>query len=120
MEDPTEEPDLRPPGAAEEPATEPRPVSGGQGPVGDGQRPVAGGQSAVRGGAWSTTGEPRVDAALARLDELEGLPVTEHRAVFEDVHGRLSEVLGELAAGQAPTAGQAQAEAHPRPGGPGR
>jgi hypothetical protein len=113
MEDPTEEPDLRPPGAAEEPATDPRPVSGGQ-------RPVAGGQSAVHGGAWSATGEPRVDAALARLDELEGLPVTEHRAVFEDVHGRLSEVLGELAAGPAPAAGQAQAEAHPRPGRPGR
>jgi hypothetical protein len=131
MEDPTEEPDLRPPGAAEEPATEPRPVSGGQwpaggeqrlvsgghGPVGDGQRPVGDGQSAVRGGVWSATGEPRVDAALARLDELEGLPVTEHRAVFEDVHERLSEVLGELAAGQTPAAGQVQAEAHPgRPG----
>ena len=99
MEDPTEEADLRPPGAAEEPATEPGPV---------------------RGGAWSSTGEPRVDAALARLDELEGLPVTEHHAVFEDVHGRLSEVLGELAAGQPPAAGQAQAEAQPRPGGPGR
>jgi hypothetical protein len=118
MEDPTEEPDLRPPGEAEEPATEPRPVSAGQGPAGDGQRP--GGQPTVRAGVWSATGEPRVDAALARLDELEGLPVTEHRAVFEDVHGRLSEVLGELAAGQAPAAGQAQAAANPsRPGRPG-
>jgi hypothetical protein len=44
----------------------------------------------------SATGEPRVDAALARLDELAGRPVTEHRAVFEDVHRRLREVLGEL------------------------
>jgi hypothetical protein len=42
------------------------------------------------------TGEPRVDAALARLDELAGLPVTEHRAIFEDVHRRLRDVLGEL------------------------
>jgi hypothetical protein len=42
------------------------------------------------------TGEPRVDAALARLDELAGRPVTEHRAVFEDVHRRLRDVLGEL------------------------
>ncbi len=42
------------------------------------------------------TGEPRVDAALARLDELAARPVTEHRAVFEDVHRRLRDVLGEL------------------------
>jgi hypothetical protein len=41
-------------------------------------------------------GEPRVDAALAMLDELDGRPVTEHRAIFEDVHRRLKDVLGEL------------------------
>jgi hypothetical protein len=52
-----------------------------------------------------TTGEPRVDAALARLDELEGLPVTEHRAVFEDVHQRLTDVLGELDTGRPREAG---------------
>jgi hypothetical protein len=51
--------------------------------------------------AWAeeerpATGEPRVDAALARLDELAGRPVAEHRAVFEDVHRRLRDVLGEL------------------------
>ena len=51
-------------------------------PDGPGQRPA--------------TGEPRVDAALARLDELAGRPVTEHRAIFEDVHRRLRDVLGEL------------------------
>jgi hypothetical protein len=48
------------------------------------------------GGQRPATGEPRVDAALARLDELAGLPVTEHRAIFEDVHRRLRDVLGEL------------------------
>jgi hypothetical protein len=42
------------------------------------------------------TGEPRVDEALARLDDLAGLPVTEHGEVFEHVHRRLREVLGEL------------------------
>jgi hypothetical protein len=47
-------------------------------------------------GQRPATGEPRVDAALARLDELPGRPVTEHRAVFEDVHRRLRDVLGEL------------------------
>jgi len=48
------------------------------------------------------TGEPRVDAALARLDELAGRPVTEHRAIFDDVHRRLREVLGELDTRQPP------------------
>jgi hypothetical protein len=61
------------------------------------------------------TGEPRVDAALARLDELEGLPVTEHRAVFEDVHRRLRDVLGELDTGQ-PREGGHAAGAAGRPG----
>ena len=61
--------------AGEAPATRPD-------PDGPGQRPA--------------TGEPRVDAALARLDELAGRPVTEHRAIFEDVHRRLRDVLGEL------------------------
>jgi hypothetical protein len=61
------------------------------------------------------TAEPRVDAALARLDELDGLPVTEHRAVFEDVHRRLRDVLGELDTGQPRDAGPA-AGAAGRPG----
>jgi hypothetical protein len=47
------------------------------------------------------TGEPRVDAALSLLDDLTELPVTEHPAVFEQVHAQLSEVLGELGAGGA-------------------
>jgi hypothetical protein len=48
------------------------------------------------GGQRPATGQPRVDAALARLDELAGLPATEHRAIFEDVLRRLRDVLGEL------------------------
>jgi hypothetical protein len=52
------------------------------------------------------TGEPRVDAAVARLDELAGLPVTEHAQVFEDVHRGLADVLDELEAGQLTEAGQ--------------
>jgi len=54
------------------------------------------GKPGQQGGPRPATGEPRVDAALARLDELAGRPVTEHRAVFEDVHRRLRDVLGEL------------------------
>lgn len=44
----------------------------------------------------AVTGEGRVDAALARLDELADLPVTEHREVFEHIHRSLTEILGEL------------------------
>ncbi len=60
---------------------------------------AAGAAAAVPDQQRPVTGEPRVDAALARLDELPELPVTEHRAVFEHVHRSLSEVLGELDTG---------------------
>ena len=66
-------------------------------------------------GQRQVTGEPRVDAALARLDELPDLPVTEHRAVFEHVHRSLSEVLGELDTGAPPGAAAGE-----RAGNPGR
>ena len=63
------------------------------------------------------TGENRVDEALAKLDELAGLPVTEHPAVFEQVHRRLREVLGELDSGEP---GGAGAPGRFGPPGPGR
>src|SRR5258708_32039891 len=100
MERQTDEGGLWPRGTAEETASEAAedtasPASVDRaGALADEQRPV--------------TGEPRVDAALASLDELEGLPVTEHRAVFEDVHRPLRDVPGELASGQPPDPG------HPR------
>jgi hypothetical protein len=37
--------------------------------------------------------DPRVDAALARLSDLDGKPVAEHVKVFEDVQRRLQEAL---------------------------
>jgi hypothetical protein len=52
------------------------------------------------------TGEPRVDAALRLRDKLPGLPVSEHPALFEQVHAQLSDVLGELDSGPASAAGQ--------------
>ena len=42
------------------------------------------------------TGEARVDDALARLKDLESLPVHEHVEVFEDVQRRLHETLADL------------------------
>jgi hypothetical protein len=49
--------------------------------------------------AEQTTGDARVDAALKLLDRLPGLPVSDHPELFEQVHARLSEVLGELESG---------------------
>lgn len=63
------------------------------------------------------TGESRVDEALAKLDELAGLPVTEHPAAFEQVHRRLREVLGELDSGEPGGTGE---PGPPGPPGPGR
>jgi hypothetical protein len=42
------------------------------------------------------TGDDRVDAAVAGLRRLPGLPAAEHVAVLEEVHGRLRDILGEL------------------------
>jgi hypothetical protein len=105
MEDRSDEPGVQPPGGQ---------ADGGQA---DGGQADAATQRLV-------TGEPRVDAALARLDELVDLPVTEHRAVFDHVHRSLSEVLGELdtgvplgagGGGQSPAAGRS-GTAESRPG----
>jgi hypothetical protein len=45
------------------------------------------------------TGDPRLDAALAELDRLPDLPVTEHAAVFEEVHRVLQGALAEAPPG---------------------
>jgi hypothetical protein len=59
--------------------------------------------------AGKATGEPTVDAALRALDGLGQVPVTEHPAIFEDVHARIQEVLGELESGPAAGAGSRRA-----------
>ena len=68
------------------------------------------GESAVSPGenAQPATGDGRVDEAVARLADLDELPVAKHPAVFEYVHERLTEALGDL---------DSQG---PRPGPPGR
>jgi hypothetical protein len=59
------------------------------------------GAEAPAGMRWAvvprpSTGNARVDDVVARLDDLAGLPVAEHLAVFEYVHERLTEALGDL------------------------
>ncbi len=61
-----------------------------------GRPEIAEPDTAGAGPARPGTGEPRVDAALALLDRLAELPVTEHAAVFERLHVELTSVLGEL------------------------
>lgn len=46
-------------------------------------------------GAVTPTGDQAVDAALGVLDGLPNRPVREHVAVFEAVHGALSDRLAE-------------------------
>ncbi len=63
-----------------------------------------------------TTGDPQVDAALDKLADLAELPLNEHPAVFEQVHGALAGALGTLGSGSGtgdPGTG------HPGTGGPG-
>ena len=43
-----------------------------------------------------TTGEPAVDAALARLDALIDAPVSEHVTVYDDAHRQLQDALADL------------------------
>ena len=48
------------------------------------------------------TGEARVDEAVAQLSRLQGRPASEHVAVLEEVHGRLRDILDELAESPGP------------------
>jgi hypothetical protein len=73
------------------------------------------------GGVRPATGDARVDEAVARLADLTELPVAEHPSVFEYVHERLMEALGDLdvrdpaePAGSGAPGGRA-----PEPGAPG-
>lgn len=45
---------------------------------------------------WEPTGEPRVDAALDLLVQLDEGRLDEHAAVFEEVHRRLRQCLADL------------------------
>ena len=42
-------------------------------------------------------GDPRVDDAVARLQQLSDRPVGEHAEIFDDIHRRLREALEEAA-----------------------
>ena len=45
--------------------------------------------------ALESTGDARVDAAAARLEEVPDLPTADHVEVYEDVHRRLQDALSE-------------------------
>ncbi len=45
--------------------------------------------------ATGSTGDDRVDAAVARLKDLDTVPVDDQVAVYHDIHARLGAVLGQ-------------------------
>lgn len=55
----------------------------------------------MNGTEGETTGDERVDAAMARLGELEGAPTASHPEIFEDVHRRLQDALSGIDGEQA-------------------
>jgi hypothetical protein len=63
-------------------------------------RASAEGDSQVAMAGPPPTGDDRVDAAVAGLSRLPGLPPDEHVAVLEEAHGRLRDILGEVNEGQ--------------------
>jgi len=86
-----------PPGETAPDAASPAPVADEPAVVADaGAAGPAGVCRAAVPRARPSTGDARVDDAVARLDDLAGLPVAEHVAVFEYVHERLTEALGDL------------------------
>ena len=86
-----------PPGEIAPDAASPAPVAdeSAVGPAA-GVIEFAGMRGAAGPRARPSTGDARVDDAVARLDDLAALPVAEHVAVFEYVHERLTEALGDL------------------------
>jgi hypothetical protein len=66
---------------------------------------------------FGSTGDPRVDEAVATLAALDGRPLEEHPPVLEAVHDRLREVLGELGEPGRPGRQGLQGELGGQPGG---
>ncbi|MPZ60454.1 MAG: hypothetical protein GEU93_03985 [Propionibacteriales bacterium] len=56
-------------------------------------------------------GDPRVDDAVRRLDELAERPVRDHVEVFEDIHERFRDALADPSSGDPVEAATADAEA---------
>jgi hypothetical protein len=66
-------------------------------PVAGLANPAAGAASPVSpAGPVGSTGDPRVDEAVATLAALGDRPLEEHPPVLEAVHDKLREVLGEV------------------------
>jgi len=63
------------------------------------------------GGPRPATGDSRVDEAVSQLEDLAGLPVAEHPAVFERVHQRLTEALGDAGAAERAVPGDRSGQA---------
>jgi hypothetical protein len=58
-------------------------------------RPSEPGDDAAASFPTPAAGEPRVDAALDRLQDVAAAPVDEHVAIYDDVHRRLQDALAD-------------------------
>jgi hypothetical protein len=56
----------------------------------------------VESSAPVSTGHPAVDEVLRSLDDLEGRPVDDHVAAFEEAHDRLRRALSDAGDDEAP------------------
>jgi len=50
----------------------------------------------------STTGDPRVDHALAQLPEVDDVDIAQHGATYDEIHRTLAAVLDEAPLDEAP------------------
>lgn len=97
-------------------------TSASAGPAGTAAQAAARDSSPARSGR-QTTGDSRVDGAIADLDRLDGMPAAEHVPVFEQLHDTLSQVLSEIdsaAGGAATGTAPGGAATGAAPGGAGR
>jgi hypothetical protein len=69
----------------------------------DGENPAETRPAGARSQTPPVTGNDRVDAAVAALASLDGLPVEEHPALLERTNRRLGEILGEVESGDDPS-----------------
>ncbi|GGV37405.1 hypothetical protein GCM10010495_63320 [Kitasatospora herbaricolor] len=79
------------PGTA--PEAVPAPAAGSPAPAATAGRDA---EARPLGVEFTPTGDPAVDAALGRLEALDGVPTEGHLPVYEDVHQRLGETLAAL------------------------
>jgi hypothetical protein len=86
--------------AADQPVSTPAAVEAASDVAVDSGAPVTEGGDLLVLDSWQVslpaTGDTRVDAALSRLSDVDGLPPSEHADLYEAVHADLHAALADL------------------------